>query len=68
MVFAKGLRPTQRQVVRLTRQDLYEKMWSRSVTSLAEEFGISGRALCNPLPDDRRVGQAEKVLLLDEIS
>ena len=35
----------QRQVVRLTRQELYEKMWSRPAISLAEEFGISGRGL-----------------------
>jgi hypothetical protein len=35
----------QRQVVRLSRQDLYEKMWSRPAISLAEEFGISGRGL-----------------------
>ena len=35
----------QRQVVRLTRQELYDKMWSRPAISLAEEFGISGRGL-----------------------
>jgi hypothetical protein len=35
----------QRQVVRLTRQELYEKMWLRPAISLAEEFGISGRGL-----------------------
>jgi hypothetical protein len=35
----------QRQVVRLTRQELYEKMWSRPAIALAEEFGISGRGL-----------------------
>jgi len=39
----------QRQVVRLTRQELYEKMWSRPANSLAEEFGISGRGLGNPV-------------------
>jgi hypothetical protein len=33
----------QRQVVRLTRQELCEKMWSRPAISLAEEFGISGQ-------------------------
>ena len=40
----------QQQVVRLTRQELYEKMWSRPAIALAEEFGISGRGLgkiCN---------------------
>jgi hypothetical protein len=35
----------QRQAVRLTRQELYEKMWSRPAISLAEEFGISGAAV-----------------------
>lgn len=35
----------QRQAVRLTRQELYEKMWSRPAIALAEEFGISGRGL-----------------------
>ncbi len=45
MVLSKGGRPVQRQVVRLTRQELYEKMWSRPAVSLAEEFGISGRGL-----------------------
>lgn len=35
----------QRQVVRLTRQELYEKIWSRPVISLGEELGISGRGL-----------------------
>ena len=35
----------QRQVVRLTRQELYEKMWLRPAISLAAEFGISGRGL-----------------------
>jgi hypothetical protein len=35
----------QRQIVRLTRQELYEKMWSRPAIFLAEEFGISGRGL-----------------------
>ena len=35
----------QRQVVRLSRQELYEKMWSRPAIALAEEFGISGRGL-----------------------
>jgi len=35
----------QRQVVRLTRGELYEKMWSRPAIALAEEFGISGRGL-----------------------
>ena len=35
----------QRQVVRFTRQELYEKMWSRPAIALAEEFGISGRGL-----------------------
>ena len=35
----------QQQVVRLTRQELYEKMWSRPAIALAEELGISGRGL-----------------------
>lgn len=35
----------ERQAVRLTREELYEKMWSRPAISLAEEFGISGRGL-----------------------
>ena len=35
----------QRQVVRLTRQELYEKMWLRPAIALEEEFGISGRGL-----------------------
>jgi hypothetical protein len=35
----------QRQVVGLTRQELYEKMWSQPAIALAEEFGISGRSL-----------------------
>ena len=35
----------QRQVVRLTRQELYEKMWLRPAISLAEELGVSGRGL-----------------------
>jgi hypothetical protein len=35
----------QRQVVRLRRQELYEKMWSRPAIALAKEFGISGRGL-----------------------
>lgn len=35
----------ERQAVRLTREELYEKMWSRPALSLAEEFGISGRGL-----------------------
>lgn len=35
----------ERQAVRLTRKELYEKMWSRPAISLAEEFGISGRGL-----------------------
>ena len=35
----------ERQVVRLTREELYEKMWSRPAIALAEEFGISGRGL-----------------------
>jgi hypothetical protein len=34
-----------RQAVRLTREELYEKMWSRPAIALAEEFGISGRGL-----------------------
>jgi hypothetical protein len=34
-----------RQVFRLTRQELYEKMWSRPAIALAEDFGISGRGL-----------------------
>jgi hypothetical protein len=37
----------QRQVVRITRQELYEKMWLRPAISLAEEFGNSGRGLGN---------------------
>src|SRR5260370_39019473 len=45
MASSQGGRPMQRQVVRLTRQELYEKMWSRPAISLAEEFGISGRGL-----------------------
>ena len=54
----------QRQVVRLTRQELYEKMWSRPAISLAEEFGISGRGLgkiCSrfeiPVPSPRLLGE-----------
>jgi hypothetical protein len=35
----------ERQAVRLTRKELYEKMWSRPAICLAEEFGISGRGL-----------------------
>ena len=35
----------QRQEVRLTQQELYEKMWSRPAIALAQEFGISGRGL-----------------------
>ncbi len=35
----------QRQLVRLTRQELYEKMWLQPAIALAEEFGISGRGL-----------------------
>jgi hypothetical protein len=35
----------ERQAVRLTREELYEKMWSRPAISLAQEFGISGRGL-----------------------
>ena len=35
----------ERQAVRLTREELYEKMWSRPAIVLAEEFGISGRGL-----------------------
>jgi len=35
----------ERQAVRLARQELYEKMWSRPAIALAEEFGISGRGL-----------------------
>jgi hypothetical protein len=35
----------QRQVVRLTQQELYEKMWSGPAIALAEEFGLSGRGL-----------------------
>jgi hypothetical protein len=35
----------ERQAVRLTRKELYEKMWSRPAIALAEEFGISGRGL-----------------------
>ena len=35
----------QRQGVRLTREELYEKLWSRPAIALAEEFGISGRGL-----------------------
>jgi hypothetical protein len=31
----------QRQEIRLTRQELYEKVWSRPAISLAQEFGIS---------------------------
>jgi hypothetical protein len=34
-----------RQSIRLTREELYEKMWSRPAIALAEEFGISGRGL-----------------------
>jgi hypothetical protein len=34
-----------RQAVCLTREELYEKMWSRPAIALAEEFGISGRGL-----------------------
>jgi hypothetical protein len=45
MVLSKGGRPMQRQVVRLTRQELYEEVWLRPAISLAEEFGISGRGL-----------------------
>lgn len=40
----------ERQAVRLTREELYEKRWSRPAISLAEEFGVSGRGLgklCN---------------------
>jgi hypothetical protein len=35
----------ERKVVRLTRQELHEKIWSRPAIALAEEFGISGRGL-----------------------
>jgi hypothetical protein len=35
----------ERQAVRLTREELCEKMWSRPAISLAEKFGISGRGL-----------------------
>ena len=35
----------ERHPVRLTREELYEKMWSRPAIALAEEFGISGRGL-----------------------
>ena len=35
----------QRQEIRLTRQELCEKMWSRPAISLAQEFGISGGGL-----------------------
>jgi hypothetical protein len=35
----------ERKTVRLTRQELYEKMWSQPTIALAEEFGISGRGL-----------------------
>ena len=35
----------EQQAVRLTRKELYEKMWSRPAIALAEEFGISGRGL-----------------------
>ena len=35
----------QLQTVRLTREELYEKMWSRPAIVLAEEFGISGRGV-----------------------
>jgi hypothetical protein len=35
----------QRQIVRLTRHELYEEMRSRPAISLAKEFGISGRGL-----------------------
>ncbi len=35
----------ERQAVRLTRKELYEKMWSRPAIALAEEFGIGGRGL-----------------------
>ena len=35
----------ERQAVRLAREELYEKMWSRPAINLAEEFGISGRGL-----------------------
>jgi hypothetical protein len=45
MLLSKGGRPTHRKVIRLTRQELYEKMWSRPAIALAEEFGISGRGL-----------------------
>src|SRR5271154_6802856 len=42
---SQGGCPMERQAVRLTRQELYEKMWSRPAIALAEEFGISGRGL-----------------------
>ena len=35
----------ERQAVRLTREELHQKIWSRPAISLAEEFGISGRGL-----------------------
>jgi len=35
----------ERKVVRLTRQELHEKIWSRPAIALAEELGISGRGL-----------------------
>src|SRR5271155_470377 len=42
---SQGGCPMERQAVRLTREELYEKMWSRPAIALAEEFGISGRGL-----------------------
>jgi hypothetical protein len=35
----------QRKAARLSRQKLYDQMWSRPAISLAKEFGISGRGL-----------------------
>jgi hypothetical protein len=45
MLLSKGGRLMQRQEIRLTRQELYEKVWSRPAISLAQEFGIGGRGL-----------------------
>ena len=65
----------QRQGVRLTREELYEKMWSRPAIALAEEFGISGRGLGQDLqsfrdsrPSPRLLGETRGRTACDQVS
>jgi hypothetical protein len=48
--------------VELSRQELYEKVWSQPALTLAQEFGISDRGLGKNLCAVRNSGSAPRLL------